>query len=109
MYIETGGLDNLTVRATYMNKNGIIRETFDGFLVPGKRYRVIKSFLDATKKLHSEGEEWKYLGFCPNGFSESTYIYISTEESDDSAFAIDWNSSENNLGIENVNNYVQEI
>lgn len=92
-----------------MREKGIIREPFEGCLVPGKRYRVIKSFIDATKSLHSEGETWTYLGFCPNGFAESTYIYISTDNATELGFGIDWNSSENNIGLENVKDYVQEL
>ena len=92
-----------------MKEKGIIRETFEGCLIPGKKYLVTKSFIDAAKSVHREGEVWTYLGFCPNGFSESTYIYISTDKNAETGFGIDWNSSKNNLGLENVRNYVQEL
>ena len=92
-----------------MVAKGMMRENFQDYLVPGKKYRVIKPFLDAVKSVHPVGETWTFLGYLPNGFAEATYIFITTETHTEGGFGIDWNSTENNLGLENLRNFIQEV
>ncbi|MBI1424237.1 MAG: DUF3601 domain-containing protein [Gammaproteobacteria bacterium] len=92
-----------------MTPKGIMREKYQDYLVPGKKYRVVKPFLDATKSVHPAGETWTFLGYLPNGFGEATYISIAKEDKTESGFGIDWNYGENNLGLENIKNFIQEI
>jgi hypothetical protein len=91
-----------------MTPKGIMRQKYQDFLVPGKKYRVVRPFLDATKSVHPAGETWTFLGYLPNGFGEATYISVTNEDQTEGGFGIDWNSTEENLGLENLRNFIQE-
>ena len=92
-----------------MTDDKMIRKAYRDFLFPGKKYLVTKTFLDARKSVHRVGESWVFLGYHPSGFGEATIIYASADDSSPCNFAIDWNSTENNLGLENVREYFEEI
>ena len=87
----------------------MIQKAYQDFLFPGKKYRVTKTFLDARKSVHRVGESWSFLGYLPSGFGEATLIYAKTDDSTPCNFAIDWNSTESNLGLENIREYFEEI
>jgi len=91
-----------------MSVKSMIREKYQEYLVPGKKYRVTQPFLDAAKSVHRAGETWFFLGYIPSGFGEATSIFIKTENGVEGRFGIDWNSSENNLGLENLRAFIQE-
>jgi hypothetical protein len=91
-----------------MIPKSMIRDMYQDYLVPGKTYRVIQPFLDSAKSIHRAGETWVFLGYIPSGFGEATNIYIKKQDGAEGAFGIDWNSSENNLGLENLKAFIQE-
>jgi hypothetical protein len=70
----------------------LIREIYAGHLVPGERYRVTKTFLDAAQTVHPAGEVWTFEGYLPNGFAGATYIQTS-----DGAFAVAWSDDPTNF------------
>ena len=87
----------------------MIRKAYQNYLVPGKKYRVTKPFLDARKSVHLIGESWTFLGYLPSGFGEATLIYATANDSSPCNFAMDWNNSENNLSLENIRSFIEEI
>lgn len=87
---------------------GAIREPYQDYLVPGRKYRVKQTFLDAKKSVHRAGEAWTYLAYLPSGFGEATAIFATDDGGAECNFAIDWNSSEQNLGLENLREYIEE-
>ena len=91
------------------NGKGVIRENYQEHLVPGKKYRVMQPFLDAAKSVHRAGETWTYQGYVPSGFSGATAIFIVRDNGVEDSFGIDWESSENNLGLDNLKDYIQVV
>ena len=67
----------------------IIKTPLQG-LIPGKRYRVTKSFLDARKAVHPKGETWIFVGHFPNEFTRVTYIFTAAPNTD---FGITWDDT----------------
>lgn len=87
----------------------MIRKPYQDYLFPQRKYRVKKAFLDARKSVHRVGESWTFAGYLPNGFGEGTAIFATADDSSQVIFAIDWNSDESNLGLENVRDYFEEV
>jgi hypothetical protein len=87
---------------------GAIRRTYQDYLVPGEKYRVKQPFLDARRSVHRTGETWTYLAYLPSGFGEATAIFATDDSGKDCTFAIDWNSGANDLGLENLRDYIEE-
>lgn len=87
---------------------GAIRETYQDYLVPGRKYRIKQAFLDSRKSVHRIGEIWTYWAYLPSGFGEGTAIFATDDSGKDCNFAIDWNSTANNLGLENLRDYIEE-
>ena len=91
-----------------MFPSAAIQKPYQDHLFPQRKYRVKKAFLDARKSVHPVGESWTFFGYLPNGFGEGTAIFAIAADLSLVSFAIDWNSHENNLGIENVRDYLEE-
>lgn len=49
-----------------------------GHLVPGRRYRVVRRFVDFDYDAHEVGEEWTYLGtsFLPHDDGRSLFVTL---------------------------------
>jgi len=89
-------------------KEHIRRETYQGYLVPGKRYRVTKAFLDTGKTVHRPGETWTYLGYSIHGFADATAIYTRSSNGVEAGFGIDWNNETDNV-LEHLRDYVEPV
>jgi len=86
----------------------MIRERYQGYLEPGKKYRVTQPFLDARKAVHRVGEIWTFVGYIPNGFGETTNLFIEHESGVQTAFGIEWGCPQNSLGPENLRDFIEE-
>ncbi len=84
------------------------RETYQGYLVPGRTYRVSKAFLDAQKSVHRPGEVWTYLGYSGHGFAETTFIYTRGTSGAEGGFGIDWNAETDNL-LEHLREHIEPV
>jgi hypothetical protein len=88
--------------------DSILRQPYQGHLVPGRRYRVIKAFLDARKSVHRPGETWTFVGYSPRGPAETTVIYTRGDDTTEHAFGIVWNDATDNV-LENLRDYIQQV
>lgn len=53
-----------------------------GHLVPGRRYRVVRGFLDFDGVEHAVGEEWVFLGsnYSPHDDGLSLFVSLDGEQ-----------------------------
>lgn len=63
-------------RGTYSSRIG---PTAYAHLKPGKRYRVVKEFVDHDRDLHPVGEEWVFLctAFLP--YDDGRSLFVSAD------------------------------
>ena len=92
-----------------MFPQAMIRKPYQNHLFPERNYQVKKAFIDSRKTVHKVGESWTFVGYLPNGFGEGTAIFAVAADASPVIFAIDWNSNENNLRLDNVRDYFEEV
>lgn len=75
-------------------------------LIPGKDYRVIKSFTDYDGIVHGTGETWTYLGthFLPYDDGLTLHVSIGNRAA---VYRLQWRKEEQAHIIENFRDYVK--
>jgi len=63
-------------------------------LVPGKRYTVAETFLDAQRHVHRPGECWSFLGHTSVGAAESIILFVSFDGQREWAIPIEYSSAD---------------
>jgi hypothetical protein len=77
-------------------------------LVPGKNYRVLKSFEDYDGFSHPVGERWRYIdkSFLP--YEDGLTLKIELE-GQLTGLRLQWRDDRQGPIIDNFSNYVQEL
>jgi hypothetical protein len=83
------------------------KTSYQGVLLPGRSYRVLRPFLDCRKGVHRPGETFTYRGRIDSGFGGGTAIFV--EGIEDAAFAIPWESDDSDSVSSAPAKYFEEI
>jgi hypothetical protein len=76
-------------------------------LVPGKSYRVIKTFIDYDGAVHPVGESWRFLkkGFLP--YEDGLSLFVERNNQNVS-FRLQWRDEAQGQIIDNFSDFVTE-
>lgn len=64
-------------KGAYTHHHGIGRDF--AHMTAGKRYRVIKAFIDYDRCEHPVGEEWTYLGTAFLPYDDGRSLFVSAD------------------------------
>jgi hypothetical protein len=78
-------------------------------LIRGKRYRVIKAFLDADGDRHEVGEAWTFVTSMFSRFDDELTICVRQESDDEWRIRMFWKPEAQQEVIEDFLNYVALI
>ncbi len=80
-----------------------------GLLIPGRRYRVRKSFTDYDQDEHPSGESWVYLGFNFLPYDDGLSLFVSLDGEQEWHIRLQWRPEQQGLIIDNLVDYVVAV
>jgi hypothetical protein len=78
------------------------------FLEPGRRYRVIKQFIDYDKVVHPAGEEWIFLGHSFLPYEDGMSFFVSLDGVQEWHIRLQWRPDEQAEILDNLASYLAE-
>jgi hypothetical protein len=77
-------------------------------LVPGRRYRVVKEFIDFDRQVHPVGEEWTFLGTAFLPYDDGRSLFVSLDGVREWHIRMQDRPEEQGGILDNLNVYVAE-
>jgi len=78
-------------------------------LFAGRKYRVVREFVDYDKQLHPVGETWTFLAASFLPYEDGLTIYISFEGKQKWRFRMQWREEEMGPILNSLKDYIQKI
>jgi hypothetical protein len=76
------------------------------FLQPGRRYRVVREFMDFDGRVHGEGEEWTFVGtnFLP--YDDGLSVFVRGDDGHDRQIRLQWRDEAQGPVIDHLSEYL---
>lgn len=79
-------------------------------LIPGKKYRVVKSFVDYDRIEHKVGEEWFFISTNFNPHADGLTLHVKAQEnSGEQVYRLECTDYGQGKIVDNFRDYVEEI
>ncbi len=79
------------------------------FLIPGRRYRVVKEFTDFDYFRHLVGEEWTFLGHSFLPHEDGMSFYISLDDREEWLLPLQWRNEQQGGVLDALGEHVRAI
>lgn len=76
-------------------------------LLAGKRYTVVREFLDYDQDVHAVGETWRYLGYNFVPYHDGLSLFVSTDDRQEWQIRLQWVKEEQAAIISALETYIQ--
>jgi hypothetical protein len=76
------------------------------FLIAGKRYHVIRQFVDYDKSVHPAGEEWVFLGYSFLPYEDGMSFFVSLDGINEWHLRLQWRPEEQGEILDNLASYL---
>ncbi|MCG2613463.1 DUF3601 domain-containing protein [Terrimonas sp. NA20] len=80
-------------------------------LIPGQKYRIVKSFTDYDNHVHPPGEAWTFLytNFLPYEDGLTVHLHLYDDPREVVLFRLQWRAEAQAAIIEHFNDYVVPV
>jgi len=79
------------------------------FLIAGRRYRVIRPFVDYDKSNHPLGEEWVFLGYSFLPYEDGMSFFVSVDGINEWHLRLQWRPKEQGEILDNLATYLAVV
>lgn len=79
------------------------------FLCAGKRYRVMREFVDFDNDIHPRGEEWTFLGYSYLPYDDGTSLFVSLDGVHEWHIRLQGHPDQQADVLNNLEQYLSEI
>jgi hypothetical protein len=79
------------------------------FLQSGRRYRVIRKFIDYDKDVHLPGEEWVFLGYSFLPYEDGMSFFVSLDGVREWHVRLQWIPEEQGEILDNLADYITAV
>jgi hypothetical protein len=78
-------------------------------LFAGRKYRVVREFVDHDKTLHPVGETWTFLGSSFLPYEDGLSLFVSLDKKQEWHFRMQWREEEQGSILDALRDYIHEI
>ena len=79
------------------------------FLRTGKRYNVVKEFMDYDRHIHPQGEQWSFLGYSFLPYDDGMSFFVSFDDQQEWHVRLQWRPEEQGHVLDNLAEYIRVL
>ena len=82
---------------------------WEGRIVRGQHYRVVKPFRDFDGAVHSVGEEWSFISSSFLPYDDGLSVFVADDDGNEWHIRLCWRPEDQGEICDNFSDYVQPI